>query len=180
MADSQGARLRVASPCTLEQLISNLDAVTSTEGYAQVIRHSPIAPAALEPFCTWSPTHYTRRCLHRTERYELMLICYEPGQETSIHDYDSQKAWIKLIAGMVNEERFRIANNGKPELEELRTLTPGCTAHFATKECIHRHSNPGPRRAITLNLYVRPIRRWNVYDPRKGRASMKAGPTPRT
>ena len=101
-----------------------------------------------------------------------MLIGYEPGQSTSIHDYDSQMAWIKPVLGSVREERFKANADGKFRLHGEKTLGVGSLSYMAAKNCIHRHSNAGTGRAITLNLYSQPIRRWRVYDERTGLASL--------
>lgn len=157
---------------TLEELIRVIDQVTEAEDYDQTLRRLSVLPEALVPFCQWNSRHYTRQCIHRTPRHELLLICYEPGQRTSIHDYDSQMAWIKPLVGSIKEERFISGPDGSVRRKEQQVLVPGSLSFMATKNCIHRHSNVGPGRAISLNLYARPIRRWRVYDERTGRAAI--------
>lgn len=157
---------------TLEELIRVIDQVTEAEGYRDALRRFSVSPEVLAPFCQWNSRHYTRQCIHRTPKHELLLICYEPGQRTSIHDYDSQLAWIKPLVGTVQEERFTAGPDGSVKRQERQVIEPGNLSHMATKNCIHRHSNLGPGRAITINLYARPIRRWRVYDERTGRASI--------
>lgn len=162
---------------TLEELIRVIDEVSAAEGYEAALKRFTIEHEDLVPFCQWNSRHYTRQCLHRTPKHELLLICYEPGQRTSIHDYDSQLAWIKPLVGKVKEERFVAGPDGSVRRKEQHVLLPGDLSHMATKNCIHRHSNVGLGRAITLNLYTRPIRRWRVYDERTGRASLSGAGT---
>ncbi len=157
---------------TIEELIRVLNERPTPAGYTAVMHRLDIHAADLSPLCIWDDDRYTRKCLHRTPEHELLLICYGPGQHTSIHDYDSQMAWIKPILGSVFEERFKHAGNGDLKLQGQRKLEPGPLVYMTTKDCIHRHTNPGPGRAITLNLYVRPIRRWRVYDERTGRSAL--------
>ena len=157
---------------TMDELIRVIDQATDAEGYRSALQRLSMAPEDLAPFIQWNLRHYTRQCIHRTPQHELLLICYEPGQRTSIHDYDSQLAWIKPLVGRVKEERFVAGPEGSVKRQEQQVLKPGDLSHMATKNCIHRHSNMGPGRAITLNLYARPIRRWRVYDERTGRASI--------
>ncbi len=157
---------------TLEELVRILDLESRPAGYTDAMLRLSITPEALAPFCQWNTRHYTRQCIHRTREHELLLICYEEGQRTSIHDYDSQMAWIKPLVGTVQEERFKVATDGSLKRHGKRELETGKLAYMATKSCIHRHSNIGPGRAITLNLYARPIRSWRVYDERTGLASL--------
>ncbi|HMN06073.1 MAG TPA: cysteine dioxygenase family protein [Flavobacteriales bacterium] len=157
---------------SIEELIRTIDREPNAAGYTDALLRFSMAPEDLAPLGQWNSRHYTRQCLHRTPQHELLLICYEPGQGTSIHDYDSQTAWIKPLVGTVQEERFKIAPDGGVTRQGRRQLVPGQVAYMATKNCIHRHTNTGAGRAITLNLYARPIRRWRVYDERTGRASL--------
>ena len=149
-----------------------LDRESRQAGYTDALLRFPLAPEELEDFCQWHVRHYTRHCIHRTREHELMLICYEEGQRTSIHDYDSQLAWIKPVLGTVLEERFTATAAGLLAPHGEKLLSVGSLSYMAAKNCIHRHSNAGPGRAITLNLYSRPIRRWRVYDERTGQASL--------
>lgn len=157
---------------SFDELIRAIDRAPNAAGYTDALMRFAMAPEALAPFCEWNTRHYTRHCLHRTRRHELLLICYEPGQRTSIHDYDSQTAWIKVLVGPVSEERFTAAADGSVRRRDQRLLLPGELSHMDNASIVHRHSNAGQGRAITLNLYARPISRWRVYDERTGRASV--------
>jgi len=51
--------------------------------------------------------------LARTENFEVLLICWEKGQSSPIHDFNSQEAWIHPIVGKLREERFKINVDGE-------------------------------------------------------------------
>jgi cysteine dioxygenase len=156
---------------SLSELVRVIERESRPAGYTDALLRLALAPEELEVFCQWHPRHYTRQCVHRTREHELMLICYEEGQRTSIHDYDSQLAWIKPVIGTVLEERFKATADGQLKRHGEKVLGIGSLSYMAAKNCIHRHSNAGTGKAITLNLYSRPIRRWRVYDERTGLAS---------
>lgn len=161
---------------SLEELVRVLNKESRPSGFTDVmLRYAP-SPWELAPFASWDRLHYTRQCIQSTPTHELLLICYEPGQRTSIHDYDSQMAWIKPVVGTVLEERFRTGTGGELVPEGTKILGPGSLSYMGRGNPIHRHSNAGPARAMTLNLYARPIRRWRVYDLRTGTAFL-SGPS---
>ena len=157
---------------SLEELILAMDKDPRPAGYMDAMLRLDMGPGPLEPFCRWNTRHYTRQCIHRTGQHELLLICYEAGQRTSIHDYDSQMAWIKPVTGIIQEERFKIEADGQLKRHGTRLLLPGKLAYMASRNCIQRHSNPGGGRAITLNLYARPLRSWRMYNERTGLVSL--------
>ncbi len=157
---------------SLAELVRVLEPGSRSAGYTDALLRFSLDPEELAAFCHWNSRHYTRQCIHRTREHELMLICYEEGQRTSIHDYDSQLAWIKPVLGRVLEERFQATADGKLTRHGEKVLGIGDLSYMAAKSCIHRHSNAGAGRAITLNLYSRPILRWRVYDERTDLASL--------
>ncbi len=157
---------------TLDQLIEALDKGPGPEGYLHVLRSARIPLAELERHCSWHAKHYTRNCIAQRDAYELLLVCYEPGQRTSIHDYDSEEAYIHPVSGSIVEERFELVGNGG--LRQVSSVLLGTDSYsfLNNGHSIHRYANPGTGRAITLNLYARPLRKWKVYDERSGSSSL--------
>lgn len=165
--------LTMAPPIiSLTELIKMLRAEHDPAGYADVLLRSTIDMSEVLPYCTWNAKHYTRNTIDRTNAHELLAICYEPGQHTSIHDYDSQMAWIKPVQGAVREERFKWSSDQELHCTSTKLLRVGSLSYMAHGDRIHRHSNSVQHRTITLNLYARPLLRWRVYDERTGQASL--------
>lgn len=164
---------------SLDELIRELLRHRDQSAYGGILARYAVPTRDLEPYFRWNSRHYTRTCVHRNDDFELLVICYEPGQRTSIHDYDSQTAWIHPVAGELVEERFASLPDGGIELMQERHLTPGVDDVITNGAAIHRFINPGPERAVTLNLYAKPMSKWRVYDERTGSPSMSPAGPPR-
>ncbi|MFN3875943.1 MAG: cysteine dioxygenase [Flavobacteriales bacterium] len=164
---------------SIDELLKELLRKRSPEAYGPILARYEVPTRDLEPYFRWNPRHYTRTCIHRNDDFELLVVCYEPGQRTSIHDYDSQTAWIHPVMGVVVEEVFEpIGADGLRLLSEKR-LAPGSDDVLTNGRAIHRFINPGPGRAVTLNLYAKPMSRWRVYDERTGGTSLALAGPPR-
>ena len=111
----------------------------------------------------------------KTDDFELLLICYEKDQETPIHDFDSKQAWIHTIQGKLNEERFRVSEDGNG-LEKLSSVTLDTNDYsFMSKVGIHRYKNVYEARTVTLNLYCEPIESWTQYDENGNTSNLEVG-----
>lgn len=153
---------------TLRELVRELLRHRDPAHYAAILARYAVPGSDLEPYFRWNSRHYTRTCVHRNDDFELLVICYEPGQRTSVHDYDSQTAWIHPVMGEVVEERFvQDPGKGLSKVAELY-LHPGHDDRIANGSAIHRFTNYGPGRAVTLNLYAKPMSKWRVYDEGTG------------
>lgn len=157
---------------TIGDLVKELLRHGDPSCYEAILARYAVPSRDLEPYFRWSIRHYTRTCIHRNNDFELMVICYEPDQRTSVHDYDSQTAWIHPVVGEVVEERFELLANGKLRCTAELHLYPGQGDRLTNGTTIHRFTNYGPERAVTLDLYAKPLSQWRVYDERTGRSSI--------
>jgi hypothetical protein len=80
------------------------------------------------------------------------------------------------VLGEVIEERF-VLNGSGIKLASTARLAPGGADSMNTTNAIHRFSNPGPTRAITLNLYARPMSKWRMYDETTGGTTISSVPS---
>ena len=147
--------------------------------YPGILARYDVPSRDLEPYFRWNSRPYTRTCIHRNDDFELLVICYEPGQRTSIHDFNSETAWVHPVMGEVVEERFTLDPSGRLVRAKEMRLHPGQLDAFSKGSDIHRFSNRGPDRAVTLNLYARPMSQWRVYDERTGDVSFAPVGPPR-
>ena len=151
---------------TVDELVSILRKGPGSKGYLHILERVEIPMEQLAPLCTWNSRRYTRNCIERTEDFELLLICYEPGQRTSIHDYATEEAWIHPVAGSVVEERYEPAPDGSLRKVSAAKLDRDSFSYLHNGRSIHRYINTGEERAVTMNLYAKPLRTWKVYDDR--------------
>ena len=149
---------------TVEELIGKLNQKSSDQSYLDIMKKVDIPLREFEKYYTWKSDNYARNCLVKTEDFELLLICFEKGQVTPIHDFGSKQAWIHTIQGKLSEERFRVSENGK-SMEQLSSMTLGTNDYsFMSHIGIHRYKNIYEARTVTLNLYCDPIEQWTQYD----------------
>ena len=74
-------------------------AFDQTEKIRRFLQENPIDPDSLAPYLTWDRQHYTRNLIDKTTLYELMAICWEIGQASSIHNHRDQNCWMAVHAG---------------------------------------------------------------------------------
>lgn len=149
---------------TVDELIETLKNKKTNKSHLEIMKSIDIPIREFEKYYSWKKDSYARNCLLKTDDLELLLICYEKGQETPIHDFDSKQAWIHTIQGKLCEERFRVTEdcNG---LEQLSSTTLGTNDYsFMSQVGIHRYKNVYEARSVSLNLYCQPIEHWTQYN----------------
>jgi cysteine dioxygenase len=151
-------------------------AFDSTEEIRLFLATMPVDAASLEPYLTWDRQHYTRNLIDKTDLYELIAICWEVGQASSVHNHRDQNCWMTAPIGKLVVENFRLGfqdlESGKCQLEpsDCVELTAESPCAVDPREPVHRVVNPREtnRRAVSLHVYSRPFDTCVVYSPEQG------------
>ena len=152
------------------------EAFDATAPVQQFLRQHPVDPDSLQPYLCWDPQHYTRNLIDKTEIYELIAICWEVGQQSSIHNHHQQNCWMAAPIGRLLVQNYRATFEdlaaGKCEItpSDPVDITPSSPAVVDPAGPIHKVVNPRGhnQRAVTLHVYSRPFDRCVVYSEDQG------------
>lgn len=147
-----------------------------TEPLREFLERNPVDADSLAPYLTWDRQHYTRNLIDRTPLYELMAICWEVGQASSVHNHRDQNCWMAVPLGRLHVENFHLIRQdiagGTCRLEPLNTVEMNLSHPCAVDPAdpVHRVVNPREfnRRAVSLHVYSRPFDTCMVYSPEQG------------
>jgi cysteine dioxygenase len=101
-------------------LVLNSCEIDQTENcYLSAMRSVDIPFVKWEKYFKFSDDKPKRIRLSKTDDYELLMSCWEKGQEGPIHDIDAEEAWIHPICGNFIEERYKLSHN---KLEQVSSI----------------------------------------------------------
>src|SRR5205085_10277703 len=111
----------------VEQLRRMDDAMFGeTEPLRSYLQNNPVDAESLGPYLNWDRQHYTRNLIDRTPLYELMAICWEVGQASSVHNHRDQNCWMAVPIGRLHVENFHLVHQdlerGQCKLERSNTV----------------------------------------------------------
>jgi cysteine dioxygenase len=123
------------------------------------------------PFALFSDQHYTRNLVTLESRFELMILCWGPGQESPIHNHEGQDCWMAVLDGEVEEVRFPMPSGAGPLLpRSSMRFTPGQVAFIRDEMGLHlvRPASTSASGGVTMHLYSAPYDECNCYCPDTG------------
>ena len=132
--------------------------------YSGIIRSVKIPNSAFENCQSWSDEGYTRNCIVENEKFELILLCWEKGQATPIHDHGGEECWVRIIQGEFKETIYQLDEAGELNSVESTISKAGDVTYMADFMGCHRLENLSDTRSMSLHLYAKPIRNCNVFD----------------
>jgi cysteine dioxygenase len=153
-----------------------VSAFDEIEQIRSLLAEIPVAELSLAPYLTWDRQHYTRNLIDKTDLYELVAVCWEVGQSSSVHNHRGQNCWMAAPVGKLRVENFHVEfqdiETGKCRLLASNTVELSLTNPCAVdpREPVHRVINPreANQRAVTLHVYSRPFDTCMVYSPEQG------------
>ncbi len=127
---------------------------------------SVILPVAreIEPFLDgvrYSGERYMRHPVYLARDWEVMLISWESGQKTPIHDHRGVTGSMLVFSGGLIEETFETPG-GKPELLERAERASGDTC-LTSPTLLHRLF-PRRGRSLSLHIYRPPLREMGIWE----------------
>jgi cysteine dioxygenase len=142
----------------------------------EFLRTHRVNPETLSPYLVWDRQHYTRNLIDKTPLYELIAICWEVGQVSSIHNHRDQNCWMAAPIGRLKVQNYRVlwqdeeAGKCKIEPSDELEINPENPVAVNPVEPVHRVYNPAElnQRAVSLHVYSRPFDSCVVYSDQQG------------
>jgi cysteine dioxygenase len=147
-------------------------AFEKVESVLDFLRQHPIDPESLEPFLMWDQQHYTRNLVDHTDHYDLIAICWEVGQCSSIHNHKEQNCWMTVPVGRLLVQNYHVNSEDlacqQCDLEptNIVEMNPSTPVAVDPADPVHSVYNPKEfgERAVSLHIYSRPFDTCVVYS----------------
>ena len=158
----------------------------TTARVSQFVAEMLPSPDALAPYLLWSRERYTRNLIYRDDWFEVLALCWLPGQRTPIHSHNGQLGWLTVMQGELRCCNYRFvrskghentplrggcdAGSGRPvEVEVLNSVpyeADGRVAVVDRQRTTHQIENLEKSRygSVSLHVYSKPIDSCVLFD----------------
>lgn len=122
-----------------------------------------------EEYAHWSDHCYTRNLIDEGNgKYNLMLICWNHGQASSIHNHAGSHCFMKIMDGALTEELYckpdKVVDGQELAPHQVTEFPTDDVAYISDKVGMHRISNASHSiRAVSLHLYSPPYQKCKSY-----------------
>jgi uncharacterized NAD(P)/FAD-binding protein YdhS/quercetin dioxygenase-like cupin family protein len=117
------------------------------------------------PWIRFDAGNYVRNLIKRTDRWELRLLCWRPGQSSSVHSHGKAACAFRVLRGSATESALG---------QRDRTLVPGDIVEESPFKLVHQVSNREDDPLLTLHAYSPPLP-VDAPSPREGREILIVG-----
>lgn len=132
--------------------------------YNEIIRSLKLPASVFEDYCSWCDESYTRNCIVENEKFELILLCWEVGQITPIHNHGGEECWVRVIEGEFRETIYTQDEAGELNIVQSSISKSNETTYMRDFMGFHSLENLSSKRSMSLHLYAKPIRSCKIFD----------------
>jgi predicted metal-dependent enzyme (double-stranded beta helix superfamily) len=117
----------------------------------------------------FSRSSYARNLVCRTPSFELLVLCWRPDQESTIHDHAGALNAIRVYAGELTSRTFRRcsgAASGEGPVEQDGEERVPAAGHMIglDRHGIHQLANTSAEDLVTVHVYAPALTALNVYS----------------
>ena len=112
---------------------------------------------------------YARNLVCRTPFFELLVLCWRPGQESTIHDHAGALNAIRVLSGELTSRTFARTNGASsgagPVAQDGEERVPQDARMVGLdRNGIHQLANATGNDLITVHVYAPALMELNVYS----------------
>ncbi len=154
------------NPVSIQTLDESVTALSEGERtkYSHILRSMKLPSSAFESYCSWSVESYTRNCIVENEKFELILLCWEEGQITPIHNHGGEECWVRIIEGEFRETIYIENDCGGLNRVKSTISKSNDITYMIDFMGFHSLENLSKKRSMSLHLYAKPIRSCKIFD----------------
>jgi cysteine dioxygenase len=128
------------------------------------LRRVDVTLDQVRPFLRFDPGHYVRNLIYAGPSYQALVLCWQSGQRSPIHDHHGSSCGVKVIEGVATETLFSRGPNGMLYAASSRHLAVGQVC-ASQDDDVHQMSNLQPgAELITLHIYSPPLLCMHMYS----------------
>ena len=156
-----------AQDLTLRALVETLGALRVAPALEEIdalLREVEVSDEELRPHLGFKSGTYARHRVFRNDFAEILVLCWQPGQKTPIHDHNGSFGAVRVLKGIMWETMFGFDEAHKLCYRSAREWQPGLVTDADVPD-IHQLGNPevSAQNLVTLHIYAPPLGVLNTY-----------------
>jgi cysteine dioxygenase len=133
-----------------------------------------ISAELLSEYIHFSDERYSRNLLGYGPQFYALVLCWQPGQASPIHDHKGASCGVRVIEGVATETSFRW--QGERLVEDSVTTMSAGEVCGSFDDDIHEIRNNGTTNLVTLHIYSPYLDNINLYDRETGAVTVFSDP----
>lgn len=146
---------------SVSELINSLNNYDH-DSYRDLIENLKLRIDDVQKYCTWNEDNYTRNLLHANDKYQLLILCWQQEQYSSIHSHGGRDCFMYVLDGIIQENIYQIKQKNLINCQE-NIYQKDSNSLIIDSMGMHSIKCVSPQ-AVTIHLYAKPIKEYHIFD----------------
>lgn len=144
---------------------SELSRGKDIERMIRIFKSLRFNPKEFQRYAHWTSGKYTRNLIGYNSEFTLLMLCWDRGQESPIHDHAGSHCFMKILEGELHEVRYDASNPSRLALKKITQLRDEAVAYIDDTQGVHKMVNPSSEHgAISLHIYIPPYSKCSIFN----------------
>jgi predicted metal-dependent enzyme (double-stranded beta helix superfamily) len=132
-----------------------------------LLENTSLPKEEIEDYIQFDEEKYTRHLIHKDSSFELLLMCWRPGQKAPIHGHEGEKCFMRVEEGSLQFTNYTLESIDPLSLNIVESIK-GDTGFLDGPADLHTVENIYTNNAITFHVYAKPYDECDIYDIETG------------
>jgi len=148
---------------TIEELKHSASRLTLPDLRKLILDLKPLS-SEITPYVQFTENKYARNLVYKNRNFEVLVLCWRPGQRSPIHDHGNSICTVYTVDGLLSADNYRKSAGGHIRADYSEDFKPGSVLSIQTTE-IHQVSNlQESTDLVSLHFYLAPLEDNFIYS----------------
>tara|TARA_B100000941_G_scaffold283361_1_gene252804 strand:+ start:1685 stop:2218 length:534 start_codon:yes stop_codon:yes gene_type:complete len=155
----------------LENLINEIKKLSKhdfpNDDVYDLLEGSRLSQKDIQDYILFNPNKYTRHLIYKEDSFELLVMCWRPGQKAPVHGHEGEKCFMRVEEGSLQFTNYTLEST-KPLRLTISDTIKGDPGFLDGPADLHSVENIFENNAVTFHLYAKPYGECDMYDIESG------------
>ncbi|NVK73103.1 MAG: cysteine dioxygenase family protein [Oceanospirillaceae bacterium] len=147
----------------LKPILQKLSLCRDIESLKTTFAMIPADTSQLLKYIRFDAESYTRNRVIRTDKFEILVLCWKAGQESKIHNHEDSTCMFMVVEGELTDTHF-VRNSDQLISISVNELSYGQRSLLFGENYYHKISNNSNVDAVSIHLYSPPLGEYQIID----------------
>jgi cysteine dioxygenase len=153
----------------IEKLIDNLSACHDISSIKSHLSNTDIDTNDVTDYVRFESGGYSRNRIIKTDRFEVLVLCWKPGQKSKIHNHADSICAFKVIKGALTNTNY-LQEGDNMCFTSAHKLSLSQHTVLSGVDNFHELANDYPGNAVSIHFYSPPIEHYQVANQENDRS----------
>ena len=133
----------------------------------ELLNNSYLKETEIADYIKYDNDKYTRHLIYKDVDFEILIMCWKPGQKAPIHGHEGEKCFMRVEKGSLLFTNYNLISTSPLDLQKIDSIK-GEVGYLDGPADIHSVENIYNENSITFHIYSKPYKECDIFDVKTG------------